>query len=50
MKNYQFNLIFGSLIAIHNSVVNPVWWLSIISSIIAIGYIVTGCIQQAREE
>jgi hypothetical protein len=49
MKNYQFNLLFGILLSIHSNVIEP-GWIAAIASIVAVGYVITGIIQQHREK
>jgi len=49
MKNYQYNLIFGILLSIQSNVIEP-GWIAVSVSIIAIGYIFTGIIQQYRDK
>ncbi len=49
MKNSQFNLIYGTTLAIFSRVIEP-GWIAAIASIVAIGYVVTGIIQQHREK
>jgi hypothetical protein len=49
MKDYQFNLIFGSLLSIHSNVVEP-GWVADIANIVAMVYFFTGIIQQYRDK
>ena len=49
MKNYQYNLIFGVLLAIHSNVIEP-GWIADIANIVSIVYIFTGIIQQYRDK
>jgi hypothetical protein len=48
MKNYQFNLIFGTLLVIHSNVIEP-GLIAAITNIVSLGYIITGIVQQYRE-
>jgi hypothetical protein len=49
MKNYQYNLIFGVLLAIHSNVIES-GWIADIANIVSIVYIFMGIIQQYRDK
>lgn len=49
MKDHQFNLLYGTSLAIFSQVVEPDWRAGL-ASIVAICYIVTGLIQHIMEE
>jgi hypothetical protein len=49
MKNYQFNLIFGTLLSIHSYLVE-LGWITTFASVVALGYIITGLIQYSKDE
>jgi hypothetical protein len=48
MKNYQFNLIFGTLLSIHSNVIET-GLIADIANIVSLGYIFIGIVQQYRE-
>ena len=49
MKNYQFNLIYGMLLAIFCQVIEDDW-VSTFIGITSIVYTAIGCIQQSKDQ
>lgn len=48
MKDYQFNLIFGTLLSIHSYLVEP-GYITAIATVVALGYVITGLIQYSKD-
>jgi len=48
MKDYQFNLIYGTNLAIFSRVIEP-GWIAAVTSTVALGYIITGIIQYIKD-
>jgi hypothetical protein len=48
MKDYQFNLIYGTNLSIFSRIIEP-GWIAAVASTIALGYIITGIIQNIKD-